>query len=74
MSVLDSIGNTPLVEIGNLTPDLRVRIFAKLEGANPGGSVKDRPAYYMIAAAHCSGMVCYRAASRSPLWSRGTSG
>jgi cysteine synthase B len=57
MSVLDSIGNTPLVEIGNLTPDLRVRIFAKLEGSNPGGSVKDRPAYYMIAKAEEQGLL-----------------
>jgi cysteine synthase B len=55
MSVLDSIGNTPLVEIRNLTADHRVRIFAKLEGSNPGGSVKDRPAYYMIAKAEEEG-------------------
>ncbi len=48
MSVLDSIGNTPLVEIRNINPNPRVRIMAKLEGANPGGSVKDRPAFYMI--------------------------
>ncbi len=48
MSVLDSIGNTPLVEIRNINPNPHVRIMAKLEGANPGGSVKDRPAFYMI--------------------------
>jgi S-sulfo-L-cysteine synthase (O-acetyl-L-serine-dependent) len=48
MSVLDSIGNTPLVEIRNINPNPNVRIMAKLEGANPGGSVKDRPALYMI--------------------------
>jgi cysteine synthase B len=50
MSVLDAIGNTPLVEIDHLWNSSKtgVRIMAKLEGSNPGGSVKDRPAYYMI--------------------------
>lgn len=48
MSILDSIGNTPLVEISRIHRDNRVRILAKLEGANPAGSVKDRIAYYMI--------------------------
>lgn len=50
MSVIDAIGNTPLVEIKNMwsTEKTGVRILAKLEGSNPGGSVKDRPAYYMI--------------------------
>lgn len=49
MDVLSSIGNTPLVEIINLNKkNPKVRIFAKLEGNNPGGSIKDRPAYYMI--------------------------
>src|SRR3989304_4629076 len=50
-SVLDLIGNTPLLEISKLTAGLLrpgVRIFAKLEGFNPGGSVKDRPARKMI--------------------------
>ena len=49
-SVLDLIGDTPLVEIRKLTRGLPsgVRIFAKLEGCNPGGSVKDRPALKMI--------------------------
>ena len=50
-SVLDLIGNTPLLEINRLTAGLLrpgVRIFAKLEGFNPGGSVKDRPALNMI--------------------------
>lgn len=42
------IGNTPLVEIRNIFRSPNVRIFAKLEGQNPGGSVKDRPAYNMI--------------------------
>lgn len=48
MSVLDSIGNTPLVEIRRLNPNPRVRVLAKLEGSNPGGSVKDRIAFFMI--------------------------
>jgi cysteine synthase B len=49
-SVLHLIGNTPLLELTKMTRGLspRVRIFAKLEGFNPGGSVKDRPALFMI--------------------------
>src|SRR4030065_632716 len=57
MSVLDAIGNTPLVEIINLWDSGKtgVRIMAKLEGSNPGGSVKDRPAYSMLKEAVASG-------------------
>ena len=47
-SVLDLIGNTPIVDVSALSPNPRVRIVAKLEGQNPGGSVKDRAAKYMI--------------------------
>jgi len=47
-SILDTIGNTPLVEIKNLNPNPKVRILAKLEYFNPGGSIKDRAALYMI--------------------------
>ncbi|MBF0467468.1 MAG: pyridoxal-phosphate dependent enzyme, partial [Desulfamplus sp.] len=47
-SILDSIGNTPLVEIKRLNPAKGVRILAKLEYLNPGGSIKDRAALYMI--------------------------
>ncbi len=54
-SILDSIGNTPLVEITKMNPVEGVRIFAKLEYMNPGGSVKDRAALYMIAEAEKSG-------------------
>ena len=43
-SVLDLIGNTPLVDISALSPNPSVRILVKLEGSNPGGSVKDRVA------------------------------
>jgi cysteine synthase B len=54
-SVLDLIGNTPLVDVSRLSPNARVRILAKLEGQNPGGSVKDRIAKYMIEAAEADG-------------------
>ncbi len=53
--VLAAIGNTPLVALTRLVPSSRVRVLAKLEGANPGGSVKDRPASYMLEAAERSG-------------------
>ena len=49
--ILDLIGNTPMVEIKKLNPNPDVRIFGKLEGNNPGGSVKDRAAYNMISSA-----------------------
>jgi len=47
-SILDLIGNTPLVESKTLNMNPNVRLFFKLEGHNPGGSVKDRAAYNMI--------------------------
>ena len=54
-NIIDAIGHTPLVELTRLTPNPRVRIFAKLEGQNPTGSVKDRIAKYMIDDAEKSG-------------------
>lgn len=48
MSVLEAIGDTPMVELRQLAPSTGVRLFAKLEGNNPAGSVKDRPAFAMI--------------------------
>ena len=54
-SVLDLIGETPMVELTVLSPNPRVRIVAKLEGQNPGGSVKDRIARAMIEAAETDG-------------------
>jgi cysteinyl-tRNA synthetase len=54
-SILDAIGNTPLVEIKKLNPNPNVRILAKLEYTNPGGSIKDRAALFMIAAGEKSG-------------------
>jgi len=55
MGVIDSIGNTPLVELKNLNSNNKVRFMAKLEGSNPGGSVKDRAALYMVKKAIESG-------------------
>jgi len=54
-SIIDSIGNTPIVEIKSLNPVPGVKIFAKLEYMNPGGSIKDRAALYMITAAEAAG-------------------
>jgi cysteine synthase B len=53
--LIDAIGNTPLVELQRLSPKPGVRLYAKLEGQNPTGSVKDRIAKYMILAAETSG-------------------
>ncbi len=55
MGILQCIGNTPLVRIDGINPNPRVKVFAKLEGNNPGGSVKDRIALYMIEAAERDG-------------------
>lgn len=46
--IIDLIGNTPMVELSKLNPNKHVKIYAKLEGNNPGGSVKDRASLYMI--------------------------
>jgi cysteine synthase B len=56
-SVLDLIGNTPMVDVSALSPNPRVRIVAKLEGQNPGGSVKDRAAKWMIDEAEKDGIL-----------------
>ncbi len=50
-TILDTVGNTPMVELQNMNANTGVKIFAKLEGNNPGGSVKDRPALNMIRSA-----------------------
>src|SRR4051795_8396295 len=55
--IVESIGNTPLVELPRLTPKPEVRIYAKLEGHNPTGSVKDRVAKSMIEAAEAEGAI-----------------
>jgi [CysO sulfur-carrier protein]-thiocarboxylate-dependent cysteine synthase len=56
-NVVESIGNTPLVELPRLSPKPEVRIYAKLEGRNPTGSVKDRVARSMIEAAEAEGAI-----------------
>src|SRR5215216_5190820 len=56
-NVVESIGNTPLVELPRLSPKPGVRIFAKLEGRNPTGSVKDRVAKAMIESAEAEGAI-----------------
>lgn len=54
-SVLDLIGSTPLVRLNALTAGLRASVLVKLEGRNPGGSAKDRPALQMVRTAEASG-------------------
>ena len=54
-SLLDLVGNTPLVELPRLAPKPDVRLYAKLEGQNPTGSIKDRVALAMVEAAECAG-------------------
>lgn len=56
-NALESVGNTPLVRIERLSTNPRVAVYAKLEGKNPGGSVKDRIALSMIEAAERSGQL-----------------
>jgi S-sulfo-L-cysteine synthase (O-acetyl-L-serine-dependent) len=59
MNVPEAIGNTPLVELANVNPNPRVRVLCKLEGCNPGGSVKDRPALCVISKAEESGQLTH---------------
>ena len=66
-NLVDRIGNTPVVELSRLSPNPRVRIFAKLEAFNPGGSVKDRIARAMIESAECDGRLAPAATASS--WS-----
>ena len=54
-NILSLIGNTPIVQINKLNPNKKVNIFAKLEGQNPGGSIKDRIALKMLEEAEKSG-------------------
>jgi [CysO sulfur-carrier protein]-thiocarboxylate-dependent cysteine synthase len=56
-NMIEAVGNTPLVELPRLSPKPEVRIFAKLEGRNPTGSVKDRVAKAMIEAAEAEGAI-----------------
>ena len=54
-SILDTIGETPMVDVSSLSPNPSVRLVAKLEGQNPGGSVKDRIALRMVTDAEADG-------------------
>ncbi len=56
-SILETIGNTPLVELKSFSPRVGVEIYAKLEGANPTGSIKDRIAKQMIEDAEAHGRI-----------------
>jgi len=56
-SILDVVGNTPLVGVHALSPNPAVRLYAKLEGQNPGGSMKDRIALRMVEAAERDGLL-----------------
>jgi cystathionine beta-synthase len=56
-NIIDAIGNTPIVKLNRVTAGLRSRIYAKLEMMNPGGSVKDRIAPYMIGKAEKRGLL-----------------
>lgn len=57
MNVLDAIGKTPLIRFGRLVPSGCAAVFAKWEALNPGGSVKDRPARYLIGEARRIGLL-----------------
>ncbi|MBL7159156.1 pyridoxal-phosphate dependent enzyme, partial [Candidatus Microgenomates bacterium] len=56
-NILETIGKTPMIKIQKLNPNPNVSIFAKLEGNNPSGSVKDRIAKYMIEDAERRGLL-----------------
>jgi len=56
-NILETIGNTPLVKINRLNPNKNVAIYAKIEGFNPTGSIKDRIALKMIEQAETEGLL-----------------
>ncbi len=56
-SILQKIGNTPIIKLRNLKVKSSVEIYAKLESFNPGGSIKDRPAFFMIEEAERKGLL-----------------
>jgi [CysO sulfur-carrier protein]-thiocarboxylate-dependent cysteine synthase len=56
-SILDLIGNTPMVDVTSLSPNAGVRLLAKLEGQNPAGSIKDRIAWNMVREAEADGVL-----------------
>lgn len=59
-TILDTIGNTPMVRINHLNPNPKVNIYAKIEGVNPGGSIKDRIGVKMIEQAENEGTLTRR--------------
>src|SRR5882724_10900803 len=65
-SLLDALGNTPLVGLPRLAPAPNVRLWAKLEDRNPTGSIKDRPALAMIEAAERDGRLVHGATILEP--------
>ena len=54
-NVLESIGNTPMIRLARMDSGLKSQVFAKYEGTNPGGSIKDRAALFMIRDAEARG-------------------
>ena len=56
-SILDRIGDTPVLSLDGLLPDRAAKLYVKLEGANPGGSIKDRPAINMLERAEKAGLL-----------------
>jgi cysteine synthase B len=56
-NIIDAIGNTPIIELSRICKNRRIRMIGKFEGSNPGGSVKDRPALYMILNAEKEGLL-----------------
>ena len=65
-SVLDLIGNTPTVDVSKLSPNPRVSLLVKLEGQNPGGSIKDRVALSMVDALEKEGLLAPRSTIMEP--------
>lgn len=55
--LLQTIGDTPMIELNRYSPNSKIKILAKLEGNNPGGSIKDRIAFYMIKDAENKGLI-----------------
>ena len=70
-NILATIGNTPVVELQRMSPKAEVRIFAKLEGQNPTGSLKDRIALKMIEQAEQDGEISPARTILEPAATRG---
>ena len=57
MNLLETIGNTPLIELRNTTTSSEGRLLFKYERGNPGGSIKDRPAFFIVTEAEKRGLL-----------------